>query len=798
MSSLANYLSSFQSLQSSTNTHRLKKKSFNSTSLNVSSSSTSSNQNFQVEKYNSKLNIWSLMYLTIDKSNLKFYDKKTDKKPKEFFSLEKIKIKFFKNYKRGSMKKSNVITFSMDSATLSKCTIEDCNYNFLISFKNELCFLKAQEALKKAAKPENKGVTRLKMNRTKSFNTIMETNECLGKENVCPNLQKRNARTRSCFDFSKEKVIIKENNKDEKKDNNESLISILNQISTISPSYQKEIEKSSSKDKTHISTKDQSTNSNAKRKEQINTLINMSLISENNSRIYPHKNVKSILDINSSEVNIVVTLGNETDEISITNVPIVLSQLDSFEIFLYDSNILLDCLKTNSMKKKHLGLLYLGTKNEIVKHFLLIEMIAIISKQFLSQSIVKSLEVVLKEKEINPNFSITSAHPHSIEYCICDLFNTFLSINEGNYYHFDLYNKILPVYIKDTFDIENEVIAKPLLTFAIGNNNMNALFASMQSHNRIYFANSTSLDFTTISPIKSQNIKFISPYYINKWHMKANDITSNLSFLTSPSHSNSAIPKNVSSLSSQITSTNAKRIKSFSNITSNVISKQIANFKSFDLSNNHNRICIVNSIYNYILKKQYHLAVKLCDYYLEKYSDSLFLNCIVYMYLGEIYNVIKDVSLAKMFFNKAIETVKWLYGNKCHFQFEIEYNLLLVLLKQSDEYIMKNLDEIKNVLNECEKLSKHFYKKMHYKVGIQQCIFELNYVKQSEAVEDELWKEYRKVKEYLHEMKENGEKGEELYWDLFIDLFGKFINTPKEIKSDLIKEMYSAYKNVKY
>lgn len=575
-------------------------------------------------------------------------------------------------------------------------------------------------------------------------------------------------------------------------------MSILNKISPVSPSYRKELEKSSSKEKTHISTKEQSTNSNAKRKEQINTLINMSLISENNSRIYPPKNVKSILDINSSEINIVVTLGNESDEVASSNVPTVLSQLDSFEIFLYDSNILRDCLKTNSMKKKHIGLLYLGTKNEIVKHFLLIEIIAIISKQFLSQSIVKSLEVVLKEKEINPNFSITSAHPHSIEYCICDLFNTFLSTNEGNYYHFDLYNKILPVYIKETFDIETEVIAKPLLTFTNGNNNMNALFASMQSHNRIYFSNSTSLDFTTLSPIKSQNIKFISPYYINKWHMKANDIASNLSFLTSPSHSNSVIPKIESSLSTQITSTNAKRIKSFSNITSNVISKQIANFKSFDLSNNHNRICIVNSIYNYILKKQYHLAVKLCDYYLEKYSDSLFLNCIVYMYLGEIYNVIKDISFAKMFFDKAIATVKWLYGYRCHFLFEIEYNLLLVLLKQSDEYIMKNLEEIKKVLGECEKLSQHFYKKIHYKVGIQQCIFELNYVKPSDTIEDELWEEYGKVKEYLREMKENKEKGEELYWDLFIDLFGKFINTPKEIKSELIKEMYSAYKDFKY
>ena len=168
------------------------------------------------------------------------------------------------------------------------------------------------------------------------------------------------------------------------------------------------------------------------------------------------------------------------------------------------------------------------------------------------------------------------------------------------------------------------------------------------------------------------------------------------------------------------------------------------------------------------------------------------------MYLGEIYNVIKDISFAKMFFDKDIATVKWLYGYRCHFLFEIEYNLLLVLLKQSDEYIMKNLEEIKKVLGECEKLSQHFYKKIHYKVGIQQCIFELNYVKPSDTIEDELWEEYGKVKEYLREMKENKEKGEELYWDLFIDLFGKFINTPKEIKSELIKEMYSAYKDFKY
>ena len=117
------------------------------------------------------------------------------------------------------------------------------------------------------------------------------------------------------------------------------------------------------------------------------------------------------------------------------------------------------------------------------------------------------------------------------------------------------------------------------------------------------------------------------------------------------------------------------------------------------------------------------------------------------------------------------------------------------MMKQSDEFIEENLNEISETINQCEMISRKFYGKVHYKVGIQKCILDLGYKMRKDTDEKEIWEVYNKVREYINEMKEKGDKGEGVYWDLFIDLFGALDNTPKEIRSEMIQRMYRANKD---
>ena len=225
MASLASYLTTSRGLR---NNHSIHQK-VPSASASISLANQSMNLlNFQIEKYNSTLNVWFPMTFIMENQTLYFFDRKNDKTPKEFFSLSKTRIKFFKNYKQGSMKKAHVISFAMDSSTRSRCVVEDDNYNFLISFKTEAAFIKAQSALMKQSGDivNKKAQTRLKMGRNKSFNLIdMDDKENANVNNngktMLGNFKKsiplptamsiRNVfnrtRTKSCFDFSKNKTI---------------------------------------------------------------------------------------------------------------------------------------------------------------------------------------------------------------------------------------------------------------------------------------------------------------------------------------------------------------------------------------------------------------------------------------------------------------------------------------------------------------------------------------------------------------------------------------------------------------
>mgnify|MGYP003345725695 CR=1 FL=1 len=57
---------------------------------------------------------------------------------------------------------------------------------------------------------------------------------------------------------------------------------------------------------------------------------------------------------------------------------------------------------------------------------------------------------LLHDKQLNNNFYIQATHQHSMEYCIIDIFNTFLGNNrEAD----EFYSKILPNYLCETYKI---------------------------------------------------------------------------------------------------------------------------------------------------------------------------------------------------------------------------------------------------------------------------------------------------------------------------------------------------------
>ncbi len=110
-------------------------------------------------------------------------------------------------------------------------------------------------------------------------------------------------------------------------------------------------------------------------------------------------------------------------------------------------------------------------------------------------------------------------------------------------------------------------------------------------------------------------------------------------------------------------------------------------------------------IYFYLSNKQNETALKLCDYYVQKYNETLFLNPVIYMILAEIYNVINGIELARLFYEKAISILDWQFPNQSNpLLIDIYYSFSLVLLKNVSTEEM--LYEIEDLLENCVKLCK--------------------------------------------------------------------------------------------
>ena len=188
-------------------------------------------------------------------------------------------------------------------------------------------------------------------------------------------------------------------------------------------------------------------------------------------------------------------------------ISVLTEKIENSEEYIFDSYLLTQLLKINGLSKKNLGGLFSKSTRDYIKIQLLTEMIALISKKFLKESVQKSLEVVLQEKDMNKKFFTSPTHQHSLEFCIVDIFNTFLGANESSD---EFYTKVLPGYLTEEFNIIIQLNLKSQISIP-------NLFVIMQHYNKIYFNDNLDINFDDQTPFVAQDIKYISPYYINKW-----------------------------------------------------------------------------------------------------------------------------------------------------------------------------------------------------------------------------------------------------------------------------------------
>ncbi len=445
----------------------------------------------------------------------------------------------------------------------------------------------------------------------------------------------------------------------------------------------------------------------------------------------------------------------------------LLLKLENFEEYYFDSTILYNLIKSFYLKKESLGYLYLQTNNEDLKSQLICEMICQLSKIFLRDSIVKSLSVVLKEKKLNKNFFIAPQHQHSIEFCIVDIFNTFLGANNESE---DFYTKILPNFLSEKYKL-------PFISKLKEHVSLPNIFVLMQNCNRVFFEDNLNVNFNSPYPFVVQDIKYISPYNVNKWYMLAvQEEEDKIKIHSSKNQSNN-------------NTTNMKRMKYSAFELKDTLDTSLKYFKKAEKEKEDYRVSLIRSIYYHVYNKRNELALKLCDYYLQKFADTLFLNPIIYLILAEVYSETHGASLARMFFEKALNLVLWQFpGDANPILIDMYYTFSLILFKQNIENPDEdNLAEIEEHLTKSHNLCKKFFPEEHekkLKITLQICLVKLT--RDIKSYSESLFEDI--LKSIIILQNKRMLKEAVIYLNLFVDLLNPIVNVQEEKKIVLIQK----------
>lgn len=536
----------------------------------------------------------------------------------------------------------------------------------------------------------------------------------------------------------------------------------------------------------------------------INTMNTLKFKEENQVKIKETE----IEKVNNTQQKVVITKEKVVEALS--------QRLDNYDDLIFDPYILKKYLKENFLVKEDLGLLYKSVKMEFSKNFLLCEMISILSKRFLTKSINKSLSIIFAEKKLNKKVFIKPNNKNSIEYCIVDVFNTFLGNNSVSK---EFYMKILPEYLCKDFKIDFILDLRSKLSF-------HQLFGAMQYHNKIYFHDSLEIDFSVKVPFVIQDIKYISVVNSIKWYRnqalkELNELninndnypdikqnfkttncnndndkihnnliqsTHNMNLLSSLSNFNMkaknkllyksyAIEKNNQDLTNDHTNSKNIEIKinsiqeknedndltiiqtnksndlndnsenyqndNFENVENvenventdnkddikeslnylremSVTNIHRLNFKNMELNDSIQVFLSKNKIFsdadeeirisifkfiNYLLRgKNYEMALNICDHYNQRYSETLFLNPLIYLILSELYSELLSIEISIYFFEKSINVLNLIYGKDKNPLLINSYYTFSIILSKFNEN--KNFDsKIENYLKKAISLS---------------------------------------------------------------------------------------------
>lgn len=407
----------------------------------------------------------------------------------------------------------------------------------------------------------------------------------------------------------------------------------------------------------------------------------------------------------------------------------LVKKIESYEIFIYDSFLFKRVVKENSLTKNELGQLYKSLTSPYLKTQILTELIGRLSKRHLKQSLAKLEE------------------PENFEEYVVDLFNSFLGENEKSS---NLFSKNLPGELNDVFGIGILLDLKKLISIP-------NLFIIMEYHNKIYFNDNFNINFNDRNPFIPQDIKYISPYLIEKVF-------------------NSLTAKN--DLTDKITLTSLKRLP-------NSLSSSSPVLKEFHNNTDISRIELINSIYNYLPNKKYEICGKLCDYYLIKFSDTFFLNSMIYIVLAEIYYATLGIDAAKNFFEKSIQILKWMYQeDNCHLLCDAYYSYSLLLMKQGDDYIHYNFKEIDMIVNKALILGRDFYERNNrekfLKIKLNYYLFKTMYGQNKEFEDQLIWNNVLSDLEEIHSLCK-------LEGDAYVKIFTDLVERDRKKRGILLK-----------